>query len=106
MSIARDEKGGRVVVVNKESVLVLDVETMSVLASFNSPDNPKLWKIEVFLHRDWLIVFNQQLTATTINQKTVVRHHTWSDSQAVHLLGQKMITVGSKLVLWQATSQP
>jgi len=65
-----------------------------------------MWKIEVFMYKEWLIIFNQQLTATTVNQNQVVRHHTWSDCQAMHLLDQKMVTVGSKIVVWQANSQP
>ena len=101
MSIARDEKGEKLAVANRESVFLLDADTLTLLASFKSPDNPKMWKIEVFLLRDWLIIFNQQLTATTVAQNQVVRHHTWVDCQAMHLQGQRMVTVGTKVVLWQ-----
>ena len=59
-----------------------------------------MWKIEVFIYNEWLIIFNQQLTACTTNKTQLVCHHTWSDCEAVHLAARKMITVGSKIMLW------
>lgn len=45
MSINMDEKGTRIAVANKESIYLLDSCNLSVIASFNSPDNPQMWKI-------------------------------------------------------------
>lgn len=101
MSLYLNEKARTVVVTNKDKIYLLDSDTLQLRNSLISPNNEKMYKIEAFLVSDWLVIFNEKLTAVLQNH-LVTRHHLWPDCDAVDVRGDKMVTAKSSLIVWQA----
>lgn len=71
------------------------------MTSLISPNNEKMFKIEAFFINNWLVIFNEKLTAVLQNH-LVTRHHLWPDCDAVDVRGNLMVTAKSSLMVWQS----
>lgn len=61
-------------------------------------------KIEGFFIKNWLIVFNEKLTAILQNID-ITRHHLWPDCDAMDVQAGRMITVKHNIVLWEPENE-
>jgi hypothetical protein len=103
MDLYLNEIAHTVVVTNKEHIYLLNSITLEPITTLISPNNEKMFKIEAFFVNDWLIVFNEKLTAILQNN-LVTRHHLWPDCDAVDIRGNQMVTVKSTIMVWQSDS--
>jgi hypothetical protein len=88
-----------VIVSNKEHIYLLNANTFHVNTTFDSPLNPKMFKIEIFMFDAWTIVFTGKLSAIVQNDK-VTRHANWTDYDAVDVKNNRMVTFKSAIEVW------
>ena len=91
---------GILVVTNRAYIYLLNSLSLQLIRTLVSPTNDKMFKIEVFLANNWLILFNQKLTALLQNTD-LTNHHVWPDCDALDVRAGRMITVKSNITLWQ-----
>lgn len=100
MDMYYDKVSSTVVVTNREYIYFLNANTLESVRSLVAPTNEKMYKIEAFFIKNWLIVFNEKLTGLLQNFD-VTRHHMWPDCDAVDVKAGRMVTVKSTIVLWE-----